>query len=88
MRDETPHDPMLSSDWIRRTGWVQMFSGMDRRLLLKLAQPPVVQGMSISGTGEKEIVSSAADERLIQMVGLAVDRFFDRCEDTVLHTDH
>jgi len=33
-------------------------------------------------------VSSAADERLIQMVGLAVDRFFDRCENTVLHTDH
>lgn len=65
-----------------------MFSGMDRRLLLKLAQPLVVQGMSISGTGEKEIVSLAADERLIQIVGLAVDRFFDRCEDTVLHTDH
>jgi hypothetical protein len=88
MRDDTPHDPMLSSNWIRRTGWVQMFSSMDRRLLLKLAQPPVVQGMSVSGTGEEEIVSSAADERLIQMVGLAVDRFFDRCEDTILHIDH
>jgi hypothetical protein len=41
----------------------------------------------MSGTGEKEIVSPAADERKIQMVGLAVDRFYDRRRDTVLHTD-
>jgi hypothetical protein len=37
MRDETPHDLMLSNTWIGRTGWVQIFFNMDRRLLLKLA---------------------------------------------------
>jgi hypothetical protein len=37
MRDENPHDLMLSNTWIGRTVWVQMFSNMDRRLLLKLA---------------------------------------------------
>jgi hypothetical protein len=65
-----------------------MFSSMDRRLLLKLAQPLVVQGMSISVTSKKEIVSSATDKRLIQMVSLVVDRFFDRYKDTVLYTDY
>jgi hypothetical protein len=45
MRDGTPHDPKLSSNWIRRTGWVQMFSDMDRGFQLNLAQPPVTQGL-------------------------------------------
>ncbi|KAM0724082.1 hypothetical protein Q7P37_000262 [Cladosporium fusiforme] len=65
-----------------------MFANTDRRLLLKLAQPPVMQRISMSGTVEKQIVSPAAEECKIQMIGLAVDRFFDRYEDTVLHTDH
>jgi hypothetical protein len=87
MRDRTPHDPILSSNWIRRTGWVQMFSNMDRGLLLNLAQPPVMQGLWMGADGEGESLSSAKDERRLVLIGIAIDRFFDRCEDTVPHTD-
>lgn len=76
---------------MRRTGWAKMFSNVDLRLLFNMAQSPVrVQANRILlGTlAEKEIVSQHADERKLQTVGLAIDRFFDRCEDTVHHTDH
>lgn len=88
IRDRTPNDPILSSNWIRRTGWVQMFSNMDRGLLLNLAQPPVTQGVWTGADGEGETLSSAQDERRLVLIGIAIDRFFDQCEDTVLHTDH
>lgn len=88
MRDGTPNDPILSSNWIRRTGWVQMFSNMDRGLLLNLAQPPATQGLWTGADGEGESLSSAEDERRLVLIGIAIDRFFDQCEDTVIHTDH
>jgi hypothetical protein len=87
-RDGTPHDPIFSSNWIRRTGWVQMFANMDRGHLLNLAQTPVTQGLWMGADGEREMLSLAADERRLVLIGMAIDSFFDRCEDTVLHTDH
>jgi hypothetical protein len=37
---------------------------------------------------EGENLTSAEDEQRLVLIGIAIDRFFDRCEDTVLHTDH
>jgi hypothetical protein len=88
MRDGTPDDPILSNNWIRRTGWVQMFAKMDRGLLLSLARTPVTQGLWMGAEGEGERVISAGDERRLVLIGIAIDKFFDRCEDTVMHTDH
>jgi hypothetical protein len=65
-----------------------MFSNIDRRILPKLAQPPATQGQFMSAVSEKDIVSPAADRYKLEKVGMAIDRFFDRCEDTVLHTNH
>jgi hypothetical protein len=38
--------------------------------------------------GGKEIVSHASNERKPYTISMAIDQFFDRCEDTVRHTDH
>lgn len=68
-----------------------MFSNMDLRLLLKMIQPPMTthgERVKLGTLGEKEIVSYAEDERKLSTISMAIDQFFDRCEDTVRHTDH
>lgn len=40
----TSEDPLLSSNWMRRTGWVNMFSDTNRLILLRLAQLPAANG--------------------------------------------
>lgn len=83
-------DPALVSNWMRRTGWLKTFAGADRRLLSLLDQMPAVNGrdLDLGCYGKSMQYSSAGNERQLAMIGQAVDRFFDRCEDTVLHTEH
>jgi hypothetical protein len=79
-REGTPHDPLLSSNWIRRAGWAKMFSHVDPRLLFKMGQSPVklhADPILLGIIGEKEIVSQHTDERKLRTVGMAIDRFFD-----------
>jgi hypothetical protein len=46
-------DSLLSSSWMRRTGWTKVFLGTDRSLLVMLSKSPVVSGGSIdSGSDE------------------------------------
>jgi hypothetical protein len=45
-------------------------------------------GFSVGGQHADDIVFSAADERRLAIVSIAIDRFLDRCEDTLRHTDH
>ena len=33
-------DALLASNWMRRTGWARIFSGLDRMLLMRLIRPP------------------------------------------------
>lgn len=89
-RDDTAMDPLHLSNWMRRTGWTKMFSGINCRLLTQLAQPPVLHGERLLPRhgGHGSIAYSLEDERNLAKIGAAIDRFFDRCEDTVLHTDH
>jgi hypothetical protein len=91
LREGTPHDPMLSSNWMRRTGWARMLSGMDLHLLLKMTQSPTTacgERVVFGVLDGKEVVTHAADECKLRTIGSAIDQFFDRCEDTVRHTDH
>jgi hypothetical protein len=83
-------DPFLSSNWMRRTGWEKTFSDTDRLLLVRLTQSPVVHngGLFLGQYHGQDIRSCEKDELRIQAVDRAVDRFFDRCEDTLQHTDH
>jgi hypothetical protein len=91
LREGTPHDPMLSSNWMRRTGWAQMFSNTHLRVLTKMVQPLMTthgERVVLDTLGDKDIVTHASHERKLHAISMAIDQFFDRCEDTVRHTDH
>lgn len=83
-------DLAATSNWMRRTGWAETYKGVDRRLLLALRRSPAVEGyaLRLGVYGAQELHSSSDDERKLKALDRAVDRFFDRCEDTALHTDH
>jgi len=83
-------DALLSSDWMRHTGWMEMFSDMNRLVLLRLAQSLVANavGFSLGECDGVQIKIKADDERTIQEICLPIDRFFDRCEDTTRHASH
>lgn len=83
-------DLAATSNWMRRTGWAETYKGVDRRLLLALRRTPAVEGyaLRLGVYGAQDLHSSSDDERKFKALDRAVDRFFDRCEDTALHTDH
>jgi hypothetical protein len=75
---------------MRRTGWMTTFSGVNRMLLVRLAEAPAAdRSPLVYGVfyGER-VQSSAEDERRIRTIGAAMDHFFDRCKDTVCHTGY
>jgi hypothetical protein len=83
-------DPAVLTSWMRRTGWVELFDGVNRSLLYQLRTSPAVDGfgLSLGHYGTQSLWSSVEDERYLATIGRAVDRFFDRCEDTARNTDH
>ena len=88
--DTGMYDEAFVGNWIRRTGWTTIFSGVNRMLLVRLAEAPAADGsLLVYGVFDGErLHSSAEDERRIRTIGVAMDHFFDRCEDTVCHTGH
>jgi hypothetical protein len=73
-----------------RTDWASVYSGVNRRLLVRLVEAPSADGSPLR-YGEFEgqhLQSSAEDELKTRSIGAAIDAFFDRCEDTVRYTDH
>ncbi|KAK9443846.1 tlh3 [Metarhizium brunneum] len=84
-----PLSPILVSNWMRRTGWDALFANANRRLLIALYQTPMkADGPYYLGTYEgKPIESPASDEARLRAIIHALDRLFDRCADTVTHTD-
>lgn len=80
----------LTSSWIRRTGWLETFAGVDRPLLSRLASAPAREGfpLLLADDVESPTQSSIEDESKLSNLGKAVDHFFDRCEDTARNTDH
>jgi hypothetical protein len=58
-------DLLLSSNWMRRTGWTKLFSGIDRSIIVTLSRPPMARadGFNVRGEPGEEIVFSASDER-------------------------
>lgn len=88
--DTGTDDLACTSSWMRRTGWATTFAGTDRVLLLLLADPPAAREscLKLGKYGAAEVHSSADDERQLVVVSQAVDRFFDRCENTARNTEH
>ncbi|QGA19815.1 hypothetical protein EYB26_007510 [Talaromyces marneffei] len=77
--------------WIERTGWEQTYDGLHRDLLRRLTEMPLLYDSCQdhrlwSSPGEADLVSPAADERVIWRIAHAVDSMLDRCEETMRHT--
>ena len=88
--DTGVYDESLVGNWMRRTDWTTIFSGVNRELLVRLTQAPAVDGSALvyGFFDDMHLQSVAEDERRIRTIGAAIDRFFDRCEDTVSYTGH
>lgn len=84
------YDEALVGNWMRRTDWMAIFSGVNRKLLVRLTEAPATDGLALSyGVFDGTLLQSdAEDERRIRLIGMSMDKFFDRCEDTVRHTGH
>lgn len=82
-------DMALNTNWMRRTGWAETFAGAERRLLVRLAQFPVAiaQDLHLGLYGSLDLYSCKEDEYRLSLLVAAMDQVFDRCEDTVRHTD-
>ncbi|KFG84159.1 RecQ helicase TLH3 [Metarhizium anisopliae] len=84
-----PLSPILVSNWMRRTGWEAIFANTNQRLLITLYQTPMkVDGpYYLRAYDGKPIKSPASDEARLRVILHALDRLFNRCADTVTHTD-
>lgn len=87
--DTRPTPQALLVNWIRRTAWDQTFRHAHRNTLihlsiLPLSSPPTLWLGTYNG---QRLSSSAADERKLCSIVLALDRLFDRCGETVRFTD-
>ncbi|GAB7336112.1 hypothetical protein MBLNU13_g08907t1 [Cladosporium sp. NU13] len=83
-------DLALTSNWMRRTGWLETFAGVDQQLLSRLGSAPARDGFPLLLADDfgGPTQSSIEDESKLSNLGKAADHFFDRCEDTARNTDH
>jgi hypothetical protein len=82
-------DMALNTNWMRRTCWAETFAGADRKLLVQLAQIPraAERDLALGVYEGSAMYSSRKDECKLSYLVTALDRVFDRCEDTVRPTD-
>lgn len=82
-------DISLISNWMRRTGWIEMFAEANRALLARLTELPYSSesGLYLGTYEGVELYSCYDDEKRLARVVTALGSIFDRCEDTARHTD-
>lgn len=80
-------DPVMTSNWIRRTGWATLFEGASRECLLRLAKTPGPGPLILSRIDDEEVESPEYVERKLQIILAALDRLFDRYASTLQNTD-
>jgi hypothetical protein len=82
-------DMALNTNWMRRNGWAETFAGADRKLLVQLAQIPraTEKDLALGVYNGVPMHSRREDEFKLSHLVTALDEVFDRCEDTVRHTD-
>lgn len=74
---------------MRRNGWAETFAGADRKLLVQLAEIPrgTEKDLALGVYNGVPMHSRREDESKLSHLVTALDQVFDRCEDTVRHTD-
>ena len=81
--------PNMLTNWMRRTGWERIFAHADCVALSTAATLPFAVGLGLEIIEYQGLPlrSSIDDEQRLQGMMAAVDRMFDRCHQTVEHTD-
>ncbi|KAH7111527.1 hypothetical protein EDB81DRAFT_848972 [Dactylonectria macrodidyma] len=87
--DGSAPTPSLMTNWMRRAGWHDLFSGACRKILVTLSEMPWTTGRPVwLGVYDGEVLHSpVGDERRLALIMAALDRLFDRCGETVRCTD-
>jgi hypothetical protein len=82
-------NPALMTNWMRRTSWEKTFRDADCGLIVALSALPSLKGGRFVYDGGSGITISPIpnDEQRLVLIIAALDRLFDRCADTVRHTD-
>jgi hypothetical protein len=82
-------DMSLISNWMHRTDWIEIFAGTNRALLVRLTETPYSSksGLCLGTYEGVELYSCRNDEERLARIVTALDGVFDRCEDTLRHTD-
>lgn len=73
-----------------RTNWAQTFNRANRRLLLRLTDFPIANGKPLQlGFHDTTAISSKVEnERQLVAISDAIDRFFNRSENTARHINN
>lgn len=94
MQETGSKDLELTSLWMERTQWAHVYEGARRDFLVRISQVerrPAWSRNEDFSIGEHQgvkLVSRKADEQKITQLMAALDRAFDRCEDTMRRTGH
>lgn len=82
----------LTSPWMERTQWAQVYEGTRRDLLVKISEVrkswSYNQDFPIGQHEGVNLVSWRSDEQKIWQLMAALDRALDRCEETMRRTGH
>lgn len=87
--DIPPSQMIMMTNWMRRTGWEKTFENAHRGFLVALSELPRPYSgpLVLLTSGDTIAESSEEDETKLCIIIAALDRLFDRCGDTVRHTD-
>uniref|UniRef100_A0A0D2XRM9 Uncharacterized protein n=1 Tax=Fusarium oxysporum (strain Fo5176) TaxID=660025 RepID=A0A0D2XRM9_FUSOF len=79
----------LLTNWMRRTRWDETLGQGRRDILVTLSELPLIhsQPLWLGVHNGQELYSSVKNECKLVSIVAALDRLFDRCEETVRYTD-
>ncbi|KAI8411163.1 hypothetical protein FOFC_07757 [Fusarium oxysporum] len=89
-RTTSATDPALITNWMRRTGWEETFRNTRRDLIVAMAQCPPKENSGplwLANYKDEALISSQEDEHKLTRMMAALDRLFERSNDTIKHTD-
>ncbi|RKK99668.1 hypothetical protein BFJ70_g17487 [Fusarium oxysporum] len=80
----------LLTNWMRRTGWEETFRNTRRDLIVAMAQCPLKDNSGplwLANYKDEALMRSQEDEHKLARIMAALDRLFERSNDTIKYTD-
>ncbi|KAI5460648.1 hypothetical protein BGZ63DRAFT_358609, partial [Mariannaea sp. PMI_226] len=79
----------LLTNWMRRTGWEELFNTANKKVLIAFSTLPLADGQNhfISDYNRQALQNPALDESKMHSITVALDLLFDCCYNIVRHID-